>query len=57
MAGPIEQFEISRIVPIEVGGIDLSFTNSFAYMLGSRVRWRILLLATSARGRVPGRLQ
>lgn len=37
MAGPIEQFEISRILPIEIGGIDLSFTNASAYMLGAVV--------------------
>lgn len=30
MAGPREQFKISHIGPIELGGIDLSFTNSSA---------------------------
>lgn len=28
MSSPIEQFEIKKIVPFEVNGIDLSFTNS-----------------------------
>ena len=33
MAGPMEQFVIKPIIPIEVGGVDLSFTNSSLYML------------------------
>ena len=58
MAGPIEQFEISRIVPIEVGGLDLSFTNSAAYMvLTVGAAAAFLLLATSTRSLVPGRFQ
>lgn len=58
MAGPIEQFEILRIVPIEIGGIDLSFTNSSAYMVATvALAGGFLLLATSSRGLVPGRLQ
>lgn len=58
MAGPIEQFEISRIVPIKIGGVDLSFTNSSAYMLGAVVpAGGFLLLATSPRSLIPGRLQ
>jgi F-type H+-transporting ATPase subunit a len=58
MAGPIEQFEISRIVPIEIAGVDLSFTNSSAYMFAAvGLAGGFLLLATSARSLVPGRLQ
>lgn len=58
MAGPIEQFRISPLVPIEIGGVDLSFTNSSAYMLAAvSLATGFLLLATSARGLVPGRLQ
>ncbi|CAH1673665.1 hypothetical protein CHELA20_51096 [Hyphomicrobiales bacterium] len=33
MAGPIEQFKITPIIPIEMGGLDLSATESSAYML------------------------
>ena len=34
MAGPIEQFEIKSLFPIaEVGGHQISFTNSAAYMV------------------------
>lgn len=32
MAGPMEQFEIETLHPIEVGGYDLSFTNSALWM-------------------------
>lgn len=32
MAGPLEQFAIKRIVPMEVAGIDASFTNASAFM-------------------------
>lgn len=58
MAGPIEQFEISRILPIELGGLDLSFTNSAAYMMASvGLGAAFLLVATSGRRLVPGRAQ
>src|SRR5690606_29745027 len=58
MAGPIEQFEIKPIVPLEMGGIDLSFTNASAYMvLTVGVAGAFLLLATGRRGLVPGRWQ
>ncbi len=58
MAGPIEQFEISPILPIEIGGLDLSFTNSSAYMVATvGLAAGFLLLASSGRSLVPGRLQ
>lgn len=58
MAGPIEQFEISRILPVEIGNLDLSFTNSSAYMIATvGLAAGFLLLATSGRGLVPGRMQ
>ncbi|MBT5109163.1 MAG: F0F1 ATP synthase subunit A, partial [Rhodospirillaceae bacterium] len=28
MASPLQQFEIKPIIPIELGGADVSFTNS-----------------------------
>lgn len=31
--GPLEQFEIHRIVPMKLGGLDLSFTNSALFMV------------------------
>lgn len=33
MANPLEQFEIKKIIPIEIGGIDISFTNSALFMV------------------------
>lgn len=58
MAGPIEQFEIKPLVPFEIGGLDLSFTNSSAYMVATVVlASAFLLLATGRRGLVPGRWQ
>lgn len=33
MSSPMEQFVIKPIVPIEIGGIDISFTNSSLFMM------------------------
>ncbi len=33
MSNPLEQFEIKPIIPIEVGGVDISFTNSSLFMV------------------------
>lgn len=58
MAGPIEQFEIKPLVPFDIGGLDVSFTNSSAYMVATVVlASAFLLLATGRRGLVPGRWQ
>ena len=55
---PIHQFAISRWVPIEIGGLDFSFTNSAGFMALSAVSvGAFLYLTTSSRGLVPGRLQ
>jgi F-type H+-transporting ATPase subunit a len=55
---PIHQFEIQKIIPIEIGGLDLSFTNSALFMgltvAGSAA---FLLLSTQRRAVVPGRWQ
>lgn len=55
---PLHQFQINPIVPIEVGGLDLSFTNSALFMLLAVVLITSLLVF-GMRGRdvVPGRLQ
>jgi len=58
MAGPIDQFQITPIVPINVGGLDVSFTNSSAYMvLAVGLASVFLLFAISGRALVPGRWQ
>ncbi len=55
---PIHQFHINKIVPIEVGGVDISFTNSALFMvltvLGAAA---FLLIPTRSRAVVPGRWQ
>jgi len=58
MAGPLEQFEIKPIVPLEVGGVDVSFTNSSLWMVAALVA-ATLVLTIGMRGRamVPGRMQ
>ncbi len=50
MAGPIEQFEIKPLIPIEVAGYNISFTNSSLFMLLAVVL-STLLFAFCLRGR------
>ncbi|XBQ16368.1 MAG: F0F1 ATP synthase subunit A [Oceanicaulis sp.] len=55
---PIEQFKIKVIAPFEVGGVDLSFTNSAYFMIVSTVLVAGLLwMSMSRRALVPGRAQ
>lgn len=59
MAGsPLEQFMIKPIVPIEVSGVDLSFTNSALWMvLAITAATLLMTLAMRRRSIVPGRWQ
>jgi F-type H+-transporting ATPase subunit a len=55
---PIHQFHITELVPIKIGGLDFSFTNSSLFMIGTvAVAGAFLYLTTSSRGLVPSRLQ
>ncbi len=56
--GPMEQFEIHRLIPINVGGVDISYTNSALFMTFA-VALTFLLFwgATRRRLMVPGRWQ
>lgn len=55
---PIHQFQIQKLVPIEIGGLDFSFTNSSAFMVASVVAaGAFLFLSTANRGLVPSRMQ
>ena len=55
---PIHQFEIHPLIPIEVGGVDFSFTNSALFMvLTVAGASAFLILTTRGRGLVPGRWQ
>ncbi len=55
---PIHQFHISKWVPIEIGGMDFSFTNSAGFMVATAaVAAGFLFLTTTSRGLIPSRLQ
>jgi len=55
---PIHQFHINPIVPIHVGGYDLSFTNSSLFMVVVVVlTGGFLYFSTAGRALVPSRLQ
>jgi F-type H+-transporting ATPase subunit a len=55
---PIEQFDISRIVPLHFGGHDISFTNSALFMLlAVGITAFIMISGSAARAHVPGRMQ
>ncbi|WP_062230891.1 F0F1 ATP synthase subunit A [Aureimonas sp. N4] len=55
---PLHQFQISRLVPIEIGGLDLSFTNSSLFMVATvAVATGFLYWSTRGRGLVPNRAQ
>ncbi len=58
MAGPLEQFEVKPLVPIRLGELDLSFTNSSAYMVVAAAIATLFLVASmSGRALVPTRWQ
>lgn len=58
MANPIEQFKIKPIIPLEIGGVDISFTNSGVMMVVSVVLiTAFLTLSVRSRALVPGRWQ
>jgi F-type H+-transporting ATPase subunit a len=55
---PIHQFEIHKLIPIEIGGVDFSFTNSALFMVITVVAASaFLILSARGRGVVPGRWQ
>jgi F-type H+-transporting ATPase subunit a len=59
MADPIHQFQIVNLFPVaKIGGHDIAFTNSAAFMVVAAVGISAFLLAATAkRSVVPGRLQ
>ena len=58
MASPVEQFKLKPLVPLEIGGVDLSFTQSSLWMVIA-VAVATVFLTAAMRGRslVPGRWQ
>lgn len=58
MADPIHQFVITPIIPLSVGGIDISYTNSSLWMtIAVVVSVTFMFATTRAMTIVPGRLQ
>jgi F-type H+-transporting ATPase subunit a len=56
--GPMHQFEIKRLIPMELFGYDISFTNASLFMVLALVLASLFLItAMSRRSLVPGRLQ
>jgi F-type H+-transporting ATPase subunit a len=55
---PIHQFHFWDVIPIEIGGLDFSFTNSSLFMVATvAASSAFLYLTTSSRGLIPTRLQ
>ncbi len=55
---PIDQFKISKILDLQVGGFDFSFTNSALFMVATvGVTAAFLVMTTSGRGLIPNKLQ
>lgn len=55
---PLEQFEIIRLIEIDLAGFDMSFTNSALYMVVAMLGiTTLLLVGTRKRALVPGPLQ
>ncbi len=58
MANPIHQFEIQPLVPLSLGGVDLTFTNSSLWMtIGTVLSIALLTLAMRRKALVPTRGQ
>ena len=56
--GPMHQFEINRLHPLQIGGFDASFTNSSLFMvIAVAAIVGFLLCAMRSRALVPGRVQ
>ncbi len=55
---PLSQFEIKRLIPIDIGGADVSFTNASLMMVIALAAVTVfLLVGTRQRALVPGRWQ
>ena len=57
-SSPLEQFDIRPWVPAEIGGVDVSFTNSAAFMVAAVVlASALMILSVRQRAMVPSRWQ
>jgi F-type H+-transporting ATPase subunit a len=58
MHSPMEQFEIKRLVPLHLGGLDVSYTNSALWMtIAIALMAFVFIYGMRRRALVPGRLQ
>ena len=58
MASPVEQFRLTPLVPIEIGDVDISLTNSSAFMIAAVAVVTLFLTLSIRSGKlVPGRWQ
>jgi F-type H+-transporting ATPase subunit a len=58
VADPIHQFVITPLIPLEVAGVNLSFTNSSLWMaLGAIIATSFFLVGTGKKAMIPGRMQ
>ncbi|MCE9523050.1 MAG: F0F1 ATP synthase subunit A [Alphaproteobacteria bacterium] len=55
---PMAQFEVHRLIPLEIGGVDISFTNASLWMALAVAAGCTFLVASVRRdGIIPGRMQ
>ena len=55
---PIHQFQLNKLIPLDIGGMDISFTNSSLFMVVTVAATSAFLIwATSGRGLIPTRTQ
>ena len=55
---PIHQFQVSKWLDLNIGGVDLSFTNASLFMvISAGAAAGFLYLATAKRGLIPSRTQ
>ena len=58
VAGPLKQFEVNTLVPVELGGVDASFTNASLFMVIAVLAITFFLtMSMRRRSLVPGRWQ
>ena len=55
---PVKQFEVKELIPIEIAGLNFSFTNVSLFMVAATALVVLLMaLPTGRRAHVPGRWQ
>lgn len=55
---PLEQFEVKPLIPIHIGGVDISYTNSALFMTVAVVLVTLFIVLSTRRAQlVPGRWQ